>query len=447
MNQLYKEFQSDSEYFHDNIPFIMEGLVVNTADPDQDGRLQVWVPSLDGEDYDINQLPWCSYASPFIGFTVDYPAGENSIQNLSHAAYGMWMIPKMGATVVLFCLNGNPSSRYYFACTGRLHRNRSLPAGRNVDGLGNQGPWGDAGDGSGKLNPIQPAYDNLRTQFNNNVTASEAITRGAYERQVAQAQDNKDGNEGYAPNPNDASYLDPQTYCITTPGRHAIIMQDDPTYSRLRFKTAEGHQIIFDDANERIYISTSKGQSWIEMDQDGHVNIFGGQSLSMRAGGDINMYADNNINMEAGNGVNIKADGEDIRLSSGGSVQVQATKEVNIGACQDININGEADVYVTSGGVLDLSSGSDLSLFGTNNIEILGTNALNLTGQQIVNVLGVSVVISGVNLSLNESPAASATQADTASCPEVANSPSIVPNFEPWVRPVSGVARGAYWKA
>src|SRR5690606_7835095 len=141
------------------------------------------------------------------------------ISNNSHAAYGFWAIPKVEATHLVFCIHGNQTSRCYFASTDRLHRNRSLPAGRNVDSHGNVGPWGDAGDGSGKLNPIQPAYDNLREQFQDDLNASEAQTRGVYERQVAQAKDDKDGNEGYSSNPADPSYLDPQTYCLVTPGR------------------------------------------------------------------------------------------------------------------------------------------------------------------------------------------------------------------------------------
>ena len=173
------------DMFSTFMPFIMEGLVVATDDPDQMGRVKVWVPSLDGENYEIVSLPWCEYASPLAGFTVDYPAGEAS-STVAQSAYGFWAIPKMGATVFVFCVSGDPARRAYFASSTRLHRNRSLPAGRNADDYGKTGPWGDAGDGLGSYDQIEPAYSNLRAQFNGNLTASEAITRGVYERQVAQ---------------------------------------------------------------------------------------------------------------------------------------------------------------------------------------------------------------------------------------------------------------------
>src|ERR1039458_7512920 len=103
MTGMYKEFQTSSEYF-DNNPFIMEGQVVSNSDPDQMGRVKAWIPAWDGENFDINSIPWASYASPFFGFTVAYPAGENNIPNNSAAAYGMWAIPKVGATVLVFCI-------------------------------------------------------------------------------------------------------------------------------------------------------------------------------------------------------------------------------------------------------------------------------------------------------------------------------------------------------
>ena len=365
----YRQSQSFSEYFHNGIPFIFEGQVVSTADPDQMGRLKIWVPALDGESFKIDQLPWADYASPLMGFTAEFPAGNNAIKNKSHAAYGFWAIPKVGATVLVFCLNGNPSCRCYFASTVRLHRNRSLPTGRNTDFLGKSGPWGDAGDGKGNLAAIQPAYDNMRTQFQGRVTESEALTRGAYERNVAQAKEDKDGNEGYSTNQVDPNYLDPQTYCFVSPGRHAMIMQDDPKYARLRLKTAEGHQVIFDDANERIYMSTAAGNTWVEMDKDGHIHIYGSKSISIRSGKDINMYADENINIEANKGVNIKANTDDIRLSAQTSLHVKANKSILMSACDIFDINSETSLKITSLENMDILSKGSLKI--STNFELL----------------------------------------------------------------------------
>lgn len=444
--KIYKPSQTGAEYFKEGVPFIYEGLVVSTADPDQMGRVKVWVPALDGETFDIAQLPWAEYASPLMGFTVDYPAGEGTVQNKSHAAYGMWAIPKIGASVLVFCINGSASLRCYFASTLRLHRNRSLPAGRNFDASGREGPWGDAGDGQGNLEPIQPAYDNLRAQFQGNLKASEAITRGAYERNVAQDTTNKDGTEGYAYNQVDQNYLDPQTYCFVTPGRHALIMQDDPKHSRLRMKTAEGHQVIFDDANERIYVSTSVGNTWVELDKDGHVHIYGSKSISMRAGEDINLFADRNINMEANEGVNIKANTKDIRLSAQENIQAKANKSILMSACDIFDMSSETTLKITSLSDMDILSKGALKASATNTLDIkaggkgvIHTNDLGING-------GKSIKMSASRIDLNGPNAGTAATAEEASCPDLAESPSIVPGFEPWTRPESEMTRNPNWK-
>ena len=460
MQPPFNPYKKDSDYLYDNYPFIVEGMVVATDDPDQMGRLRIHIPAIDGEEYVIEQLPWCEYASPFLGYTASYPGGNGTSDNHAHASYGFWAIPKMGATVLVFFLNGNPSSRFYFASTARLHRNRSMPAGRNKDFLGNDGPFGDAGDGTGKLNPIQPAFDNLRTQFQNKITESEAVTRGAYERQVAQAKDDKDGKEGYAENPADPSYLDCQTFCFSTPGRHAIIMQDDPRFARLRIKTAEGHQVIFDDANERIYMSTAKGNSWVEMDQDGHINVFGVDSISMRTGKDFNIRADGDINFEAGGSVNIKAEKGDVKVSAQTNIHLKANVNLVASACSAFDLSSEKTLKITSIEAMDIRAHTALKIAGDNSIDQKSGGGIKVAGESVdikgavkiggtsVDIKGGPVKIVGSPLAMNSGAASpgDATKAEDATCPDPAASPTVVPGFEPWVRPESPNPRGKNWK-
>lgn len=425
---MYKDLQSPVDYFYDAIPFIMEGQVVATDDPDQMGRVKAWVPSLDGENFEIESLPWTEYASPFFGFTVDYPAGQGQ-KNASHASYGFWAIPKIGATVLVFCLNADPARRFYFASTLRLHRNRSLPVGRNKDGFGKAGPWGDAGDGKGNLNPIQPAYDNLREQFQNKVDSSEAITRGAFERQVAQEKEEKDGAEGYSTSPVDASFIDAQTYCFVTPGRHALIFQDDPKFARLRVKTAEGHQVILDDANERIYVSTSKGKSWLEMDADGHVHIFSAESFSVRSGKDMNFFADRDVNIEADRSINIKANGGTLKIQTGGTIDIKSGDSIRQSACKMFDFTAEETIRMTADRSINLSASSSIAITGSENVDIKA---------------GGNIIEEASQIHLN-GPAAKT--AEKAECAEKADAPEIVPGHEPWTRPQSSKKRGPYWKA
>lgn len=417
-----------TDVFFNHVPFIMEGQVVDVADPDQMGRTRVWVPALDGANFKREDLPWAEYASPFFGFTVDYPAGGGPTSTDSQSAYGFWAIPKVGASVLVFFLNGDPTARFYFASTIRLHRNRSFPAGRNTDPNGQKGPFGDAGDGNGNLNKIQPAFDNLRAQFQDKMDTPQAQTRGLFERTVAQPKE-KTGEDGYAQSPIPGeSYLDPQTYAWTTPGRHAIILQDYPKQARVRVKTAEGHQIILDDANERIYVSTAKGRSWLELDQDGHVHVYGAESISVRAGEDINLYADRDINLEAGRGIHAKTLEGDVRVSSAAKIHVTAVSDTVLTACGKIDISSENSIKITSAQRYDLFSDGDMAFTTGKNLNILA---------------GSNVRAKGKRIDFN-GPAPK--EAEKASCAEQAQVVPVVPGHEPWTRPATKGKRGKNWK-
>ena len=372
------------------LPYLVEGIVIDTSDPQELGRLKVWCPSLDGDNVRAETLPWVRYVSPLAGQAYDYPAGGTAGKAIGPVSYGMWAVPKIGAEVMIGFLYDDPNQRVYMGSFFRDSGNRSLPAGRNGAGA----PTSDTFD------PIEPQTSNLSTQFQGKLATSIARTRGVYERQAAQAANEKTTEEGYSTRVVAApegglnadplvSTLDPQTYSITTPGRHAIIMQDDPKFARVRIKTAEGHQVILDDANERIYVSTAHGKSWIELDLDGHVHVYAAESISVSSGKDLNLSALGSVNISAGANFNVGAAGF-----------------ARISACADASITGDTGVNITAGAAFN----------------ILAAGRLFQTAEHI---------------HLN-GPAASA-----APC---ASKPSSTPSHEPWERPVTTGKRGPNWK-
>lgn len=362
---------------------LYEGVVVDNSDPQQMGRLKVWCPGLDGDSYQVENLPWVRYVTPLAGQAIDYPAGSGAITP-GPVSYGLWQIPKVGATVIIGLLYGDANLRFYIGSYFPEHGNRSLPAGRNGPNDSNSAP----GPQSDSHDPIEPSLNHLNSQFQGNLTASEAVTRGAYERQVAQAKTDKDGKEGYQKGVLEQG-LDPQTYCWTTPGRHAIIFQDNPETARTRIKTANGHQIIMDDVNERIYISTCNGQNYIELDQDGRVHIYAADSISVTSGGDFNLSAKGNINLQAGKSINLNA-----------------TDSFKLSACKNISMSSDTAINIAS----------------EKSFDILGKATLKLTSP---------------GLNINAAPALPGDCADK---------PEVVPQHEPWTRPESKYARNQLWK-
>lgn len=374
----------DSTYLNS----IFEGVVKATDDPQQMGRLRVWIPALDGEKFSVETLPWADYASPFGGITKDFPIGKEKEDVKGYRAYGFWAIPKIGSKVYIFLLNGNKNRRIYFAAGFAHHLNRSLPRGRNTDPTTNQfGPQTD------DYNLIEPIVKNLNMQFGGNISADEAKTRGSYERQVAQAKTDKDGSEGYGKSPGKGQgfdYLDSQVYCMTTPGGHTVLMSDNADHCRTRIVTTSGHQIILDDSNERIYVSTAEGRNYIEMDQDGHIHVYSQKHISFRAEGDINLAADGNINIEAHKGINING--------TGGNVQ--------IGSVDAISLVAGGSIFETSGCQHNICSSQKI---------VLGGSQIHFNG---------------------EAPGEGIAP----------GKPSVVPAHEPWVRPAGVFKRNSNWK-
>ena len=359
---------------------IIDGIVMDNNDPQQMGRVKVWCPAIDGDTYKVDVTPWASYVTPLAGQTSNYPAGSRGTPTEGFHSYGFWAIPKVGASVVIGLMYGDVNRRYYLGSVFDDHGNRSLPTGRNREDYA-PSPVSDTFD------PVEPQTSNLNVQFSGDLKSSQAQTRGAYERSVAQDADVKDGTQGYQKSPNGPE-LDPQTYCLSTPGRHTIVFQDNPTNSRLRLKSADGHQIIFDDANERIYISTAKGNSYIELDSDGHVHVYAAESLSFSAGGDINFSTLGNFTVGAGGNIDLGAKGHG-RFS----------------ACEDLSLSG-GPVNIESSGVFNILAAGNL-------------------------------IQTGSKIHLNGPGAGKA---------ECADKPTITPDHEPWTRPATKGTRGKNWK-
>lgn len=360
---------------------LLEGVVVATDDPQQMGRVKVWCPAIDGDHYTIDVIPWATYVSPLAGQVEDFPAGPTGVATGGFTSYGFWAVPKMGASVLIGLLYGDKNKRCFIGSMFGDHGNRSLPVGRNRPDFA-PAPVSDTFD------PIEPQTNNLNIQFNGDLKSSQAQTRGAYERQVAQDQDLKDGTSGYQP-AMQGKGLESQTFCWTTPGRHSLIMQDDPKTGRMRLKTAYGHQIIMDDVNERIYVSTAKGKSYFEMDVDGHIHAFADESYSVAAGGDINFTAGGSINLAAGTNLNLAAGGKAV-----------------ISGCAGVHISGK---------VINLDSGSSMNLLSKGSMLMTGST-INLNGPM---------------------------KAAVADC---AGAPTIVPGHEPWKRPTGSTTRNPNWK-
>lgn len=315
------------------------GLVVNTDDPLQQGRLQVFCPALNDNPKKIMHLPWCAYIPPFGGsinsenFTRGTGDGKSTSKGAVH--YGFWGVPELGAHVLVGCIDGDPRRRFFSGSLPEHQETHTMFNGR-FDWSSKKGT--PDGPLTSEKEPIQPIYDNWTLAFADDRKAREWKTRGA-DYQVTANPDDGNGNpsevkgedyldqsyEGMSKAEKDewvkeilgshgydwsgfknvGPFKSSRVFGFSTPGFHSFSMDDRPFNSRMKFRTATGHQVILDDTNERIYVMTNKGNSWMEMDSSGNIDVFGDRRISLSASKDINISAGGTIRLHGERGVYI----------------------------------------------------------------------------------------------------------------------------------------------
>lgn len=290
------------------------GFIKDASDVQRNGRLRVWIPSLGSAPSEEKNWMLVSYCSPFAGATNVNTTLKTDVQefNGTQTSYGMWMIPPdIDNIVLVMFINGDPAAGVWIGCLYNQFINEMVP-GMAADVNSYQYP--------GKIVPL--AEYNKKDK---SVTQPDRAIK-PYERTKFQGL----GNQGLITDTargtttSSARRESPsQVFGILTPGPvvdsnaapenirrkggSSFIMDDGAGTEYVQLTTKSGAQIRLDETNGFVYLINRDGTSWVQMDQEGNIDIFGAQSISMRAQYDINLRADRNINLEAGQNIFMKA--------------------------------------------------------------------------------------------------------------------------------------------
>ncbi|MDE1830666.1 MAG: hypothetical protein KGI25_10130, partial [Thaumarchaeota archaeon] len=426
---------------------ITVGRVMDTNDPNQMGRIRVYIPSLDRDTSLVGDLPFAMYCSPFAGHQHVQSRGPTTKYSYGPVAYGFFSIPKVGTDVVVAHLDGNPQYRIWFGAIQGVYLAHTLPHGRFT--FNNDSAAQPDGPLTSTESPIQPQYDNLTNAYTRttsvapNDSATSTTPRANFEwrsrgidyqaaglgalQQASPTQNISDiaddrnlsftepdgtnfkgGNftQGYAKSrvepdiPYDPSIvdggvnLDPQTYSLTTPGFHAWSMDDRPENCRIRLRTTSGHTVILDDTNERIYVATANGNNWVEMDQDGSIDVYSSRRVSIHAAMDVNIKTEGTFRVTASQGIHLISGG-DVRVTSGGDTQLSSTGQTNVQANGDISVQTQGSLQVLSGSSLNLTASSDINLLANGQGAFTSGSTLNFGAIGSVIIGGAAVEIDG----------------------------------------------------
>ena len=238
---------------------------------------------------------------------------------------------------------------------------------------------------------------------------------------VSNAQDDRDITDGnwtstqgyqvsridpHAPVSYTDKNYDNQVTSITSPGFHGFSMDDRQENCRMRLRTTAGHQIILDDTNERIYVSTAKGENWVEMDQNGNIDIFSTNKISVHSARTLNLTSDEQVRIYGKQGVDIRSD-----------------SYIKGSATGDINLTSNANLRVAANSGILMQAGSA--------INVLACGNLNLTSNGTTNMLAGGNIIGSASQIHWNGP--SAEQAEESGA-QVASFTNRIPEHEPWPR-------------
>jgi hypothetical protein len=469
------------------------GVVVDTDDPLQMGRLRVFCPSLNDDPRKLQHLPWAAYVSPF-GGVVDnncFARGSDvkNFQTSGPVHYGFWAIPEQGAHALVGCVDGDPRRRFWLGCFPSQQQTHTIFTGRFKWSGFNGTPDGPF---SSNNDPIQPLYNNLTTAFTstnpsyagrNTRFSSEWKTRGADYQPTAVSQD-----VGEFPNTKDTTYLDEQNDQITvaepdqwvkdilgahgydwtafknlgsflaskvygfgTPGGHSIWMDDRPFNCRVKLRTTSGHQILMDDTNERIYIATAKGNNWIEMDQAGNIDVYSSSRVSVHAASDINFSTEGSFRVKAQQGIFMYAgNATESPLSeppNPGQIRLTSTDDMHIYSEANIRTYSKENTYIQSNSNIDVVAAAQFAVqVGSSSIAINTNDIVLISGENIFfedSTPADKTNLMSIIASINTKQEGTGTPVPIVPPPQITIDPSAseislwtnrVPQHEPWPR-------------
>lgn len=370
-------------------PFLAK--VVSHLDPEYNGALEVQLLHEVGNDANKEgQLHVVKYMSPFAGSTsVDYTAEDQTYDN-TQKSYGMWFVPPdVGSTVIVIFIEGDPKFGYWIGCVQDENTNFMTPGiaatSFNIGGKAERVPVAEYNKkaidhcpaDTTKIkkvpHPMETVLSNqgLLQDDTRGITTSSARREtpsavfgistpgpldkrpgakkgkaGKAEHQIAGAFVSRLGGTTFVMDDGDDKFLR-KTPAKSGPPQYVSVEQGetggDPTIPHnelVRIRTRTGHQILMHNSEDLIYITNSRGTTWVELTSDGKIDIYANDSISLHTKNDLNITADRDINLTAVRNLNVNVGGN-TNLTTTGATNIRSGGN-HVETAAQIHMNGPA---------------------------------------------------------------------------------------------------------
>lgn len=280
---------------------IFVATVTNTTDSIYTGRIKVRLGE-QGSDPVKMAEEWVLMCTPYGGVTnyadaiQDDPTAygeDGSSYNGTAKSYGMWPQPPVVGTEVIVAFT--PAMKEGLFIGTLMKRDRNHMMGGRASGLNPNGeirPVGEKNPYDGE-NPDNRPEDTRFTEILEEQGLIDDYARG---HSMSSARRETPSN----------------VFGITTLNGHTFTMDDgtgEGDSRNIRLRTRDGAQILLDDTNKQIFITNHKGNAWVEIDENGKIDVFSEDTISMRSDGDFNIHTKSSFNVQAEQGINLRASG------------------------------------------------------------------------------------------------------------------------------------------
>ena len=278
--------------------------IMNNVDALKLNRVQLWVPAFGSAEIDKDSWIIARPAMHFGGVTPNMGAQSDDFENVQKAYGNFSPVPDIGSSVVVSFLDGSPSR---CVILGSLHQDNLI---HSLPGFGT----GKYKDSNGNIveGPVTE-HNHNNTKDNTEIRVKHRVLDDAVKKQGLDT----DPYRGFSSSTSQRESPS-RVYGTLTRAQQQFVMDDgdaDGNNRLIRLRTRNGAQILLSDSCGFVYMISRDGHSWLELGNDGAVNVFGAKSISMHAGVDVNIVAQGSVNIE-GNDVNIKSRSADIRMEA-----------------------------------------------------------------------------------------------------------------------------------
>lgn len=353
------------------------GYVKKNSDSFKMGRLEVWIPEFASDPNDEDSWFRVQYCSPMAGAT---PAQNNKKEGRelddTQQSYGWWSVPPdIDNQVVVMFINGDPNRGIYIGGLYQQFMNHMVP------GIPTGTSFQEGEEGS---DPPVAEYN----KWDPSITNSDNQTRARFEPLHEGLKNQGLYTDSQRGPSNSGARRDeiPVVHGFKSPGGTQFVIDDDEENPHVRIRTANGTQLLINDAAGYVYMISGNGNSWFQISDEG-IDAYTSNSISMRSQQDINFHADGNMNLYARRGMNIFGGGggsmqfgKGLDLLVGSDCNISSAGGMNLMTKGAANISGDGNVSLSSGGTAAIAASGGLGVSAGGNLFLQGSQIRQNSG-------------------------------------------------------------------